>query len=188
MGGDITIALSPARMHRSLQLAAEQVNLGVGKVRQAAGVIEVEVRRDDVADVGGVEAPFADLGYGRLGGFNARANDGPERLAELARVARVVEAEAGVDEHQPFSSLDEEAVTDKPCAGQPAALTGEQTRPARAHRAAVQVVNRARCRIQRPQPYLHPPASAISSGSARKTVSAKRRNERTRLRNPAGGA
>lgn len=77
-------------MHSGLQLAAKQVNLGVGKVKQSAAVVEVEVRRDDVAHVARLEAQVADLRYGRLGDVDAWTNYCPEGPAELARGASVV--------------------------------------------------------------------------------------------------
>ena len=128
--GDVARALAPARVHRGIELGAEHVDLGVGKVRQASRVVEVEMRRDDVAHVARLEAELADLGDGRLGGVGARARDRGERNAELARVAGVVEAEAGVDQHEPLGALDEQAVADEPCAREQAALAGDQARPA----------------------------------------------------------
>jgi len=54
--GDVAGALTPARVHRGIELAPQHVDLGSGKVRQASGVVEVEVRRYDVAHVIGLEA------------------------------------------------------------------------------------------------------------------------------------
>ena len=65
-------------MTRGLVLGAEGVDLGVGEVGQAAGMVEVEVGAGDVAHVGRVEAQAADPLDRRLGDI-AR---GPERGGE----------------------------------------------------------------------------------------------------------
>ena len=54
-------------MHRRLQLAREDVDLGLGEVGQAAGVVGVEVGGDDAAHVAGGEAERLDLLQRRLG-------------------------------------------------------------------------------------------------------------------------
>jgi len=41
--------------------AIEHVDLRSREVRQAAGMVDVEVGEDDVADVGGIEAKLAHL-------------------------------------------------------------------------------------------------------------------------------
>ena len=68
------------------------MDLSVGKVRQAAGVVEVEVRCDDVTHVARLEAESANLRDRGLARIDARANDREERTAELARVACIREA------------------------------------------------------------------------------------------------
>src|SRR5262249_52617775 len=102
-----------------------------------------EVGRDDVAHIVRLEAEIADLGDRRLGRIGAGADEGGERQPELARVTRVGQAEAGVDQHESLGALDEQAVADDSRAGQESAMTGDQAGPARARRPAVEVVDPA---------------------------------------------
>ena len=54
------------------------MKLGVGEVGQAAGVIDVEMGRDEVADVGGAEAERLDLAKRRLRLVQFGWTDSPE--------------------------------------------------------------------------------------------------------------
>jgi hypothetical protein len=121
---DVSQAITPGWVRRRLELASEQVNLRVGKVREAAGVVEVEVRGNDVAHITGLEAERLDLRERGLGRIETGADECSDGSAKLARPIYVVNAEAGVDEDQPLGALDQQAVADKPCAGQQATLAG----------------------------------------------------------------
>ena len=54
--GAVAAALAPRGIEHRLVLAGEHVDLGIGEVRQAAGVIDVEVRQHDVPHIGRVES------------------------------------------------------------------------------------------------------------------------------------
>ena len=136
----VTLAFAPARVHRGLQLAPEHVHLSLGKVGQPAGVVDVEVRGDDVAYVAGREAQRAYLFDRRLALARLRCEQRVEDQPELARVAHVIETEARVDQDESFGSLDEQAVTDQLCPVQRAAVAVDQAPAVRAHRAAAEVV------------------------------------------------
>ena len=82
-----------------------------------------------------------DLFDRRVGLARLRAEQRVEDRAELARVAHVVEAEAGVDQDEPVAALDEQAVADDPRLAERAALAGDQPPAVRAHRAAGEVVD-----------------------------------------------
>ena len=105
---------------------------------------------DDVAYVVRIEAELADLRDGGLGDVEAGTHDRRERAPELTRVADVVQAEAGVDEHEAVGALDQQAVADQVGLGEQPALAGEHARAARAHGAAAEVVDRARERCSPP--------------------------------------
>src|SRR4051812_42608497 len=117
------------------------MDLRFGEVRDAAGVIEVEVRGEDVADIGRVMAECLDLPDSRLALLADRRGHGPEWPAEAIRIGAVAETESGVDQDQLPSGLDQQAVGDDLRCLQQAALAGEQTGAPRAHRSAVEVLD-----------------------------------------------
>ncbi len=137
---EVAGAVAQARVEGGVELAAEDVDLGLGEVGQAAGVVGVEVGGDDLAHVGGVEAEALTCSSAVSSIVGLRVHqreDGPE----LFRVARVLGAEAGVDQDQPVVGLDQQAVADAPARLEQAALAVDQPRPAGAERAAVEVVD-----------------------------------------------
>ncbi len=116
----------------------------VGKVGQAARVVEVEVGRDDVAHIVRVETERGELRDRRLGAVGLRAHERREDAPELARVRRVRAPEARVDQDEAVGALDQQAVADELRARQQPSLAGEHARPAGTHRPAVEVVDRTR--------------------------------------------
>ncbi len=92
--------------------------------------------------------------------LEAWPHDGGEHAPELAGVGDVVEAEAGVHEHEAFGALDQQAVADEPRSAEQAAVAGDHARAARAHGAAAEVVDGARGGVQ-------PTASICDCSSAR---------------------
>ena len=105
------------------------MNLRVRKIRDAADVIRIEVRDDDVADVLVVEAELFELVGRRLGRDEHRPGDEPHRPDSFGRIGAVLEAEPGVDEDQAGVGLEQQDVTN---------TVG---RPRRVHGAAVEVTN-----------------------------------------------
>ena len=87
------------------------MHLGLGEVGQPAGMVGVEMGDDDPAHVGGAEAERLELPQRRRLGLRLGVHQAEEG-AELARVARVLDAEAGIDQNQPLAGLDREAVAD----------------------------------------------------------------------------
>lgn len=87
------------------------MHLGLGEVRQAPRVVEVEVGERDVADVGGIEPHRPDpLDRGLL-----RLRLGPQGEVERdpeapVGVAGVLDAEPGLDQHQVAAGLDQQAM------------------------------------------------------------------------------
>src|SRR3954451_262212 len=83
----------------------------LGKIVEAARVIEVEVAHDDVAHVARIEAERRDLPHRRH--LLAKLGAGErEKDAAQARARRgdVAEAKAGVDEHEGAAGLDEQTM------------------------------------------------------------------------------
>ena len=114
MGGEVARPVAQARVHRRVELGPEDVDLGVGEVGQPAGVVGVEVGGDDLADVARGEAEGLDLlqrGLADLGPWPHQGEEGPE----LARVARVLGAEAGVEQGQPVVALDQRGSGRRSC-------------------------------------------------------------------------
>ena len=116
------------------------MHLGLGEVWQATGVIGVKVGGDDLANVAGREAKAFDLPQGRLADLGSRAHDREER-PELARIARVLGAEAGIEQDQAVVRLDQQAVADDPARLEEAAFAVNQPRAMGAQRPAVEVMD-----------------------------------------------
>ena len=98
-----------------VQLGPVDVDAGPREVREAAGVVEVEVGDDDVVHVRGVVTPGAAscewaVSEGSSRGPTSVVKARPRRRAP---VGDVVDAEPGVDEGEPGVALDEEAVGDQ---------------------------------------------------------------------------
>src|SRR4051794_40981440 len=136
---DVSRALLQGWRARRRQLGREDVDLRLGEIRDAAGVIEVEVCGEDVADIGRVMAERLDLPDRRLALLADRGGHRAEWPAEAVRVGAVTEAESRVDQDQLPVGLDQQAVGYDLRRLQQPALAGEQTGASRAHRSAVEV-------------------------------------------------
>jgi hypothetical protein len=112
----VALALAERRgAHGRPVLGLEHVHGRVREVRQPAGVIEIEVRGDDVTDVGGIEAELANLGDRCRLARDAGAHDMLEHAPETtADILEVVGTHAGIDEDQAVVRLDQPAVADHP--------------------------------------------------------------------------
>ena len=122
MGAEVARAVAQARVHRGVELAREDVDLGLGEVGQAAGVVGVEVGGDDLACTSAAAKPSASTCFSAVSSISARGRISAKTGAELARVARVLDPEAGVDQDQAVAGLDQQAVADDPAparAGRP---------------------------------------------------------------------
>lgn len=124
---------------RRVVLRLVDVHGRVGEIREASGVVEVEVRDDDVAHVSPIEAEAFDVGERGLLEVEPRARHAEEESPEaLSWRADVVRAEARVDQHEAVGALDEQAVRDEPLGRE---RPPERAARERAHGAAVEVVN-----------------------------------------------
>jgi hypothetical protein len=70
-------------------------------------VVGIEVRDDDVADVGALETQLLDLSGGGLCVVEHRADEPAPHMPEPTRVIAIEGPEAGVDKHQPGVGLHE---------------------------------------------------------------------------------
>ena len=132
-------------VHRRVVLGLVDVNGRVGKVGEPSGVIEVEVRDDDIAHVPPVEAEPFDVGERGLLALEPRAGQAEKKGPEpLSGAANVVRAEARVDEHEAIGTLDEQAVRDEPFGRE---SPSERAPRERTHGAAVEVVNGGHARL-----------------------------------------
>ena len=86
---DVAGAVAKRRIQSRCELWGKDVHLGGREVAEAAGVVDVEVGRDDMAHVAGVEPEPLDLPDRGLGGVGHRAHEGAERLAEAFGVGAV---------------------------------------------------------------------------------------------------
>ena len=110
--------------------------------RPAPLIVAVEVGHDDVADVFDRVAEARQLRRGALRRVEHRAGQGAERRRHPGRIGDVPGAEAGVDQHEAVArGLDHQDVADQRAGRQPR-RAAHQFAGARAHRPAVEVVDR----------------------------------------------
>lgn len=142
-----------------------------GKLREAARVVGIQVRDDDVADILGREAEAPDLGRGGLVGVALGTQEEAVVAAEpAAGIGDLRGAQARVDEDQALGRFDEEAVTDEPSAPEPGPGAVDEPCERRAQRRAVEVMNPQR----QPPPPVEPPwmpPSVSWAGSRRRSSS-----------------
>ena len=119
-----------------------------GEILDAAGVVEIEMRHDDVPHVARREAESLDLpdrGQPRVEADVVEHDE--ERADAPIGVAHVLQAEAGIDEDEPLVGLEEQAVTGE-LRGRAAADAVEYGAAERLHQSAIEVVD-AQCRPSR---------------------------------------
>ena len=80
------------------------------EVRCTADMVGIEVGEHDVPNIFAAEAESVELDGRRLGGFEYRSGDEPDRSHPSLRVGAVVDAEAGVNEHQAVVGFDQQYV------------------------------------------------------------------------------
>lgn len=125
-----------------IHLALQHVHLGLRKIRQAPGVVEIQVGEDDMAHVLGGETEPVQLFQRGVARLQADVFEHPEEPAEaITRTLHVAAAEAGIHQHQPvLLGLEQQAMANQ-LRRQPLAEAIEQGAAERAHAAAVQVMD-----------------------------------------------
>jgi hypothetical protein len=109
MGTVVAQLEQSARMEHGLVLAAVCVDLSVGEVAKATGVVEVEVGHHDVLDRLGLLPQARELADGGVLGI-VRAAQGPTEEADQGPWGHeVVDAEARIDENESLIGVDEQA-------------------------------------------------------------------------------
>src|SRR5690606_33545844 len=113
------------------------------KVVEPARVVEVEVRQHDVTDVARLGAEAPDLPHGRQLLAEVWAHEHQEEAAQpTAGIVHVLQAEAGVDEHEPGRRLEQQTMARELAALEERAAPAVHQPPAeRTRRDAVQVMD-----------------------------------------------
>ena len=117
------------------------VGRGVWKVRQAAGVIQVQVRERDVTHIAGLEPEALHLVERGIFEPEPRLRGGSEEPPELGRVRDVTGAKSGLDEDQALVALDQQAMAAHAPAVEEPALSVDEASSDGAHRTAIEMVN-----------------------------------------------
>ncbi|MEH3103643.1 MAG: hypothetical protein PGN12_07025 [Sphingomonas phyllosphaerae] len=135
--------------------ALHDVDGGVREVLQPAGMIEVEMRRDDVPHVAGTMAARLDLSDRRVAFVEPDVEhhppwQGDPGIGAVVRMRDVAQAVTGVDQHQPVRvGFDQQTMTDDPPQGAKTAPV-EQCTVERTVCSAVQMENSHRAPPARP--------------------------------------
>src|SRR5690606_8579192 len=125
-----------------VQLRTAHVDARPGKVGDPTGVVGIEVRQHDVANVLAPESEPLHLARGGLRRIQLRPCQAEEGLAQPRRGGGdVVEAEAGVHEDETGRSLEEEDVADQPGAAEIARASVDELAARRTQGSAVEVVD-----------------------------------------------
>src|SRR4051812_1483934 len=98
-------------MHHAVPLRGGQMYVSPGEVGDAADVIRVEVGDHDVADIARVVPEVGDLAYGGFGRIEGGPDQEPRRPEPSPRRRDVLQTDAGVDEREAVSGLNEQHVT-----------------------------------------------------------------------------
>ena len=138
---DVSGPLFQARALDRLHLGSPHVNLGAGEVRESAGMVDVEVSGNDPANVARREPKRLDLAKRSLSLVELRAYRCTERLAEELWRPHLVEAEAGVDEHECLAGFDQQDVRAHLPGGPRRAVPAEPLAAVGAHGRAPQMVD-----------------------------------------------
>jgi hypothetical protein len=121
-----------------VELGGVRVDLCLRKVAEAAGVVEVEMRDEDVPDVARVVPERSYLGDRGLG-RNELWGDDEARRPEAGRGGDVVRSKPRIDQDQAGRVLDQQTARDE--TARVAVDEPERRRDARTHRAAVEVAD-----------------------------------------------
>ena len=122
--GAVAAPLAQARPIRGgAKLVSIDMNRCAGEIADASRVVEVEVRRHDVAHVARAVAQIHDLPECGLRDLESWPHRQVEQVSEPVRLVDVLDAKSGVDEDQSVIALDQQAV---------ATHRGWRQRPARA--------------------------------------------------------
>ena len=138
---EVAGAVAQARVERGVELAPEDVDLGLGKVGQAAGVVGVEVGGDDLRARRPAAKPSASTCFSAVSPISAcgriSAKTGPSRPgSRMSSTPKPVSSRT-----RPSSVSISRQWQTTPAALEQAALAVDQPRPVGAQRAAVEVVD-----------------------------------------------
>ena len=117
------------------------MNLRVRKIRNAAGMIAIEMRQQQMPHVAFGIAERLDLPHGGLGRIEPRRRLPDPFGSQPRRVGNVVQSDAGIDQRQPVIGLDQQTMTHHARALENAAGAVHQAPADRAHGAGVEMVD-----------------------------------------------
>ena len=120
--GGVISQLEPCLLPpHGLVLPPVNVNLRLRKVRQAAGMVEMQVGQDDVFDLAGRDANPGQLPDGCAFGVEGDAKSQPEEAHQPPGGAVVVQPQLGIHEEQPLPGFNQQG-----CATRPPARKGRR--------------------------------------------------------------
>jgi len=124
-----------------LMLLAVDVHPRLPEIRNATGMIPIEMRQQDVPHVAGLITQSFDLLDGRLGRIEPRCCLPDPFAPKPQRLCDVIEPDAGIDKCKTVVGLDQQTVTNHPRSLEDAAGAVHETPPDRAHGAGVEMVD-----------------------------------------------
>jgi hypothetical protein len=117
------------------------VHLGVRKIRNAAGMIAIKVRQQQMPHLASGIAERLDLPRGGLGRIEPRRRLPHPFRSEPRRVGDIVEADAGIGQRQPVIGLDQQTMAHHAGALENAAGAVHQAPADRTHGAGVEMMD-----------------------------------------------
>lgn len=102
---------TPALPKRRFVFDGQNMHAGLRKVLDPAGVVEVEMRQHDVADIARCEAERFDLAYRRITLAKANVQDGgPQPRQAGVRMTNIMQTISGVDQDESLTCFDQNAM------------------------------------------------------------------------------
>jgi len=106
--------IEAAGVHRGKVLVFVNMYLGLGEIRHATGMVEIEMGRNDVAYVAGLKTQRLDLGDRGEAAVPFDIHQGQERGGQaLSGFMHIIEAETGIDQDQAVVRFNEKGVADQ---------------------------------------------------------------------------
>lgn len=124
-----------------LMLLAVDVHLRPREIRNATGMIPIEMRQQDVPHIAGPITQSFDLPDCRLGQIEPRRCLPDPFAPKPQRLRDVVEPDPGIDQCKTVVGLDQQTVTNHPRSLEDAAGAVHETPPDRAHGAGVEMMD-----------------------------------------------
>ena len=128
-------------MAAGVDLARAGMDDRLRKIREPAGVIHMQMRQEDVPNVRRMVAQACELPYGRFGKVTGGSHEASELPHGRRRVGAVPLSPTRVDERQPVTGVNQQAVDDAISPPKGAARSIASGKAIRMHRPAIQVMD-----------------------------------------------